>query len=58
MLLEGRIINLQMVRRENNLYVCEECNLAYETEKLAKKCEEFCSKYNACSVEITKKSVK
>jgi len=35
-------------------FFCQECKFHYETEELAKKCEEYCKKYNSCSLEITK----
>jgi len=40
------------------LFICKECGLAYEDESWAKKCEDFCSKYHACSIEITRHAVK
>jgi len=29
----------------------------YKEKKWAEKCEEFCKKYNACSIEITKQAL-
>ena len=43
---------------KNKLYQCKECKLYYKTKELAKKCEDFCNKYHACSLEITKHAVK
>jgi len=40
------------------LFICEECGLAYEDRSWAEKCEDFCSKYHACSIEITRHAVK
>lgn len=37
-------------------YQCKDCGLHYEDEETAQKCYEFCSKYQACSTEITKLS--
>ena len=42
----------------NKLYQCKECKLYYKDKELAKKCEDFCKKYHACSLEITKHAVK
>ncbi len=39
------------------LYVCEECGFAYEEKIWAEKCEKFCSKHHACSLEITSHAV-
>ena len=39
-------------------YQCEECNFIYLTKNWAQKCEDFCSKYKSCSIEITKHSIK
>ncbi|MEM1587308.1 MAG: hypothetical protein QXX99_06560 [Candidatus Bathyarchaeia archaeon] len=36
------------------LYICEECGLAYRERCWAERCEEYCSKYHSCSLEITK----
>lgn len=51
-----------MVKREvkNNeeYFLCEECKLCYKDENTAKKCENFCTKNHACSIEITKHAVK
>jgi len=40
------------------LFICEECGLAYEDESWAEKCEDFCSKHHACSIEITRHAVR
>jgi len=42
---------------EKTYYMCEACNMYYETKKLAQECEDFCNKYHACSTEITKNAV-
>ncbi|MEM1569866.1 MAG: hypothetical protein QXM89_02260 [Candidatus Bathyarchaeia archaeon] len=45
-------------RKGESLYICEECSLAYREETWAEKCEEFCSKYYSCSLEITSHAVR
>lgn len=40
------------------LYVCERCGLRYREKEWADKCEDFCTRYNACSIEITKHAIK
>lgn len=37
---------------------CKICKLSYEEKEWAEKCEEFCKKNHACSMEITKHAVK
>ena len=46
-----------MVRKNNNLFECESCGLKYKEKEIAEKCEVFCNKYNACSLEIIKHAV-
>ncbi len=38
-------------------YQCEACLFYYETRKLAQECEDFCNKYHACNIEVTKHAV-
>lgn len=38
-------------------YVCEDCGLHYENKEMADECFAFCTKNNACSIEITKHSI-
>ena len=45
-------------KKGNKIYfMCEACNMFYETKELAQKCEDFCNKYKGCSLEITKHAV-
>ena len=46
-----------MVKVVEDLYQCEECGLHYKEEKIARECEEFCKKYNACNIEITNHAI-
>lgn len=39
------------------VFQCSECGLHYRDKELAKKCENFCKKHNACSMEIAKKAI-
>ena len=39
------------------LYQCSQCKLHYETKELSERYEEFCKKYQGCSLEITKHSI-
>jgi hypothetical protein len=51
-----------MVREERRgcgkVYVCEGCGFAYEEKRWAERCEEYCAKHNACSLEIISHAVK
>ncbi len=40
------------------IYKCNICGLKYKEEELAKRCENHCKKYHACSLEITKYAIK
>jgi len=44
-----------MVRK--TLFQCPECSLHYKDQTLAQRCEAFCSKYHACSLEIIRHSI-
>lgn len=39
------------------LFACDECKFLYETEELAKKCEDWCREKHSCNLDITKHSV-
>jgi len=47
----------EVIKNGKKYYECEECKFYYKTKEWAEKCEEFCKKHNACSIEITKYSV-
>ncbi len=47
----------EIVIEGKNIFVCEECGLGYLSIELAKKCEAYCSKNHACSLEIIKNAV-
>ncbi len=42
---------------KTKLYTCFECGLSYKDIDLAKKCQEWCKKYDSCNLEITKHAV-
>ncbi|MFB6145935.1 MAG: hypothetical protein ABEJ99_05540 [Candidatus Nanohaloarchaea archaeon] len=50
-----------MVRRGDfngeKAYICEECGLHYREKQVAENCEEHCRTRNACSLEMTRKSL-
>ncbi len=39
-------------------FKCEECSMLYASEKIAKKCENFCRKNKSCNIEIIKHAIK
>ena len=40
------------------LYACEVCGLLYKERYWAERCQNFCVKLNACSLEITSHAIK
>jgi len=50
---------VRKIEKQNQvLYQYEECGHFYETEELAKKCEEWCKEHKSCNLEIIKYAVK
>ncbi|NHV97574.1 MAG: hypothetical protein HA494_07315 [Thaumarchaeota archaeon] len=47
-----------IIKGHQILYECEECHLLYREKTWAERCEEFCTKHHACSLEITKHAVR
>jgi hypothetical protein len=39
------------------IYQCEKCKFIYKTEKIAKKCEAWCKKYNSCNLNIIRHAI-
>lgn len=39
-------------------YKCQECGLEYKEKKWAEKCQDWCSKYKSCNLEIIKHAIK
>ena len=39
------------------IYICGECNFAYEDRETAEKCQDWCNKHKSCNLEITKSSI-
>jgi len=54
----GIMVRSVLDLRGEMLYVCKACGFAYGDRKWAEKCEGFCTKYNACSIEIAGHAVK
>lgn len=47
----------EIKKEGRRIFICEECGLGYLSEELAKRCEDYCLKNRACSIEITKNAV-
>jgi len=47
----------EMIKGDKRIFICEECGLEYLEINVAQKCEDYCSKHYACSLEITKNAV-
>ncbi len=43
--------------KKQELSQCKECKLKYPTTELAKKCEDWCKKYQSCNLDIIKHSI-
>jgi len=39
------------------IYICGICKFAYENEKLAQDCEDWCGNHNSCSLQTTKSAI-
>jgi len=46
----------QKTTKNQDLFICEDCKLAYKEETWATKCEKWCKKHKTCNLEITKHS--
>ena len=40
------------------LYCCDVCGFCYDSREFALRCEDYCSKHHACSLDITRHAVK
>lgn len=47
----------EKIKGKNKCYYCEECELAYQDEKKACECEDWCKKHKSCNIEITKYAI-
>jgi len=43
--------------RGGEVYVCERCGFVCKERTWAERCEEYCRKHDACSLEITSRPV-
>jgi hypothetical protein len=46
-----------MIKKVDDLFLCEECDLLYREEELAQKCEDWCRENKSCNLEITRHAV-
>ena len=47
----------EITKNNKKYYQCEACGMYYESEEIAKKCEDFCNKYKSCNLELIKYAV-
>ncbi len=47
----------KIVTKGKNIYKCSVCGFGYLNDKLANRCEDYCTKHGACSLEITKHAI-
>ena len=43
-----------MKNEAKKIYKCPECGMHYRDKAIAKQCQAFCEKYQACSIEIAR----
>jgi len=48
----------EVEKNGKTLHMCEACDMYYKESFLAQQCEEYCNKYHACNIEITRRAVK
>lgn len=53
----GENMTREIKKNGKTLYVCDECEFAYEKKELAEKCEAWCREKHSCNLEITKYAV-
>jgi len=46
-----------MVKQVGKLWMCQVCSFYYKTEKLAEKCERWCTENQSCNLDIIKHAV-
>lgn len=47
----------EVEKGNRTFYTCEACGLTYEERIWTERCEDFCTKHRACSLEITSHAV-
>lgn len=47
----------QVEINDQTLFQCEACGFYYKERAIAQKCQDFCEKYQSCSMEFTKLAV-
>jgi hypothetical protein len=47
----------EVMKNKKPTFVCEVCDLSYRTRTLAERCEEYCTTYGACSLDITQHAI-
>lgn len=43
--------------KKGTLFTCEECGMHYHDREWAEQCENWCSEYHSCNIEITEHAV-
>jgi len=47
----------QVDKNGERLHVCDACGFAYKERSWGEKCQDYCTKHGACSLEITSHAV-
>jgi len=53
----GDLMVHEIPQNGKRLYICDVCSLSYEERAWADKCEDYCTKHRACSLEITRHAI-
>ena len=48
---------IEIKNKEKTYHMCEVCGFSYKEKICAEKCEDYCTKHNACSIEITSHAI-
>ena len=47
----------EIVHEGRPVFLCDVCGFGYKEREIADECEDYCTAYNSCSIEITAKAV-
>jgi len=56
--MERRVLMVKKIEKKDKIYfICEMCDMVYDSKELAQKCEDWCKKYKSCNLDIIKHAV-
>lgn len=45
-------------RGSREVFVCEDCRMAYPDQETAQKCEDWCKEFKSCNLDIIKHAIR